>query len=167
MTCLFYYDLQHGVRIKPTGSGGILGVSDRRILSDNDRLQLWSTHDATIQHRQNPTRFYHVRNQTHSTWPWWRHQMEHFPRYWPFVWGIHRWPVNSTHKGQWHGALMLSTSISAWISYCTHWKVWVELLIHSEASTLWRWSLEWNSHFISCFTGHVIIYLCWNKVNLC
>ena len=30
---------------------------------------------------------------------WWRHQMEHFPRYWPLVRGIHRSPVNSPHKG--------------------------------------------------------------------
>ena len=37
---------------------------------------------------------------------WWRHQMETFPRYWPFVRGIQRWPVNSPHKGQWRGALM-------------------------------------------------------------
>ena len=29
-----------------------------------------------------------------------------FPRYWPFVRGIHRSPVNSLHKGQWRGALM-------------------------------------------------------------
>ena len=33
---------------------------------------------------------------------------KHFPRYWPFVRGIHRPPVNSSHKGQWCGALMLS-----------------------------------------------------------
>ena len=34
---------------------------------------------------------------------------KHFPRYWPFVRGIHRWPVNSPHhKGQWRGVLMLS-----------------------------------------------------------
>ena len=33
---------------------------------------------------------------------------KHFPRYWPFVWWIHRSPVNSPHKGQWCGALMLS-----------------------------------------------------------
>ena len=33
---------------------------------------------------------------------------KHFRRYWPFVRGIHRSPVNSPHKGQWHGALMLS-----------------------------------------------------------
>ena len=31
---------------------------------------------------------------------------KHFPRYWPFVWGIHRSPVNSPHKGQWRGALI-------------------------------------------------------------
>ena len=31
---------------------------------------------------------------------------QHFPRYWPFVRGIHRWPVNSPHKGQWRRALM-------------------------------------------------------------
>ena len=40
---------------------------------------------------------------------------KHFPRYWPFVWGIHRSPVNSPHKGQWRGALMF-TLICAWIS---------------------------------------------------
>ena len=38
-----------------------------------------------------------------------------FPRYWPFVRGIHRSPVNSPHKGQWRGALMLSL-ICAWIN---------------------------------------------------
>ena len=38
---------------------------------------------------------------------WWRHQIETFSRYWPFVRGIHRWPVNSSHKGQWRWVLML------------------------------------------------------------
>ena len=46
---------------------------------------------------------------------WWRHQMETFPRNWPFVWGIHRSPVNSPQKGQWRGALMFSL-ICAWIT---------------------------------------------------
>ena len=44
---------------------------------------------------------------------WWRHQMETFPGYWPFVWGLHRPPVNSPHKGQWREVLMFSF-ISAW-----------------------------------------------------
>ena len=29
------------------------------------------------------------------------------PRYWPFVLGIHRSSVNSPHKGQWRGPLMI------------------------------------------------------------
>ena len=33
---------------------------------------------------------------------------KHFPRYWPFVRGIHRSPVNSPHEGQWCGAWMFS-----------------------------------------------------------
>ena len=28
---------------------------------------------------------------------------KHFPRYWPFVWGIHQSPINFPHKGQWRG----------------------------------------------------------------
>ena len=40
---------------------------------------------------------------------------KHFPRYWPFVQGIHRSPVNSPHKGQWRGALMFSL-ICVWIN---------------------------------------------------
>ena len=38
-----------------------------------------------------------------------------FPRYCPFVRGIHRSPVNPPHEGQWHGALMFSL-IGAWIN---------------------------------------------------
>ena len=42
---------------------------------------------------------------------------EHFPRYWPFVRGIHRSPLNSPHKGQWRRALMFSL-ICVWINGC-------------------------------------------------
>ena len=44
---------------------------------------------------------------------------KHFPRYWPFVRGIHRSPVNSPHKGQWHGALMFTlicARINGWVN---------------------------------------------------
>ena len=40
---------------------------------------------------------------------------KHFPRYWPFVRGIHRSPVNSPHKGQWRRALTFSLTC-AWIN---------------------------------------------------
>ena len=57
---------------------------------------------------------------------------KHFPRYWPFVRGIHRSPVNSPRKGQWRRALMFSlicTRINGWVNngeagdlrrYCAH-----------------------------------------------
>ena len=44
---------------------------------------------------------------------------KHFPRYWPFVRGIHRSPVNSSNKGQWRRALMFSlifTWINGWVN---------------------------------------------------
>ena len=44
---------------------------------------------------------------------------KHFPCYWPFVWGIHRSPVDSLHKGQWPGALMFSlicACINGWVN---------------------------------------------------
>ena len=43
---------------------------------------------------------------------------KHFPRYWPFMRGIHRSPVNSPYKGQWRGALIFSlicTRINGWV----------------------------------------------------
>ena len=44
---------------------------------------------------------------------------KHFPRYWPFVRGIHRSPVISPHKGQWRGALMFTlicARINGWVN---------------------------------------------------
>ena len=44
---------------------------------------------------------------------------KHLLRYWPFVRGFHRPPVNSPHKGQWRGALMFSficVWINAWVN---------------------------------------------------
>ena len=40
---------------------------------------------------------------------------KHFPRYWPFVQGVYRSPVNISHRGQWRGALIFSL-IFAWIN---------------------------------------------------
>ena len=57
-----------------------------------------------------------------------------FPRYWPFVQGIHRSPVNSLRKSQWRGALMFSL-ICAWINLSKQsWSWWFETLSRS----LWR-----------------------------
>ena len=68
---------------------------------------------------------------------------KYFPRYYPFVRGIHRWPVNSPHKGQWGGALVCS-SICDWTNdwannrdvgdlrrHCAHYDVTVMIIFHS------------------------------------
>ena len=59
----------------------------------------------------------HFASMSVSIWrtTWRHHQIQTFPRYWPFVRGIHRSPVNSPHKGQWRGALMFSL-IYVWIN---------------------------------------------------
>ena len=71
----------------------------------------------------------------------WQHddviKWKHFPRYWPFVRGIHRFPGTSPHKGQWRGTLMFSVIcvwINGWVNnreagdwrrYCAHYDVTV------------------------------------------
>ena len=67
------------------------------------------------------------RSNTAEKSPWYeviRHdditKWKHFPRYWPFVRGIHQSPVNSPHKGQSRGALMFSLIcvwINRWVNY--------------------------------------------------
>ena len=58
-------------------------------------------------HHQGVSRTGHSTVEAGLSWnPWWRHQMETFSCYWPFVRGIHRPPVTSPHNGQCRGALM-------------------------------------------------------------
>ena len=82
----------------------------------------------------------------------------HFPRYWPFVRGIHQSPVDSPHKGQWRGALMYSLS-------CASMNYWVN---NREAGDLRRYPghsdvtvVRWKRfHFCSNFTK-----LCCSMIN--
>ena len=60
---------------------------------------------------------------------------KHFPRYWPFLRGIHRWPVNSPHKGQWRGALMFSLICTLYKRLSKQsWGWWFE----TPSRSLWR-----------------------------
>ena len=86
---------------------------------------------------------------------------KHFPRYWPFVRGIHRSPVNSPHKGQWRGALMF-TLICVWINgcvnnreagdlrrYCAHYGVTVmtnkiKHWMYSFTRCIWKFTHFWS-----------------------
>ena len=80
-------------------------------------------------------------------------EWKHFPRYWPFVRGIHPSPVNSPHKGQWREALMFSLIwvwINGWINngeagelrrHRAHYDVSV---IHWSVSSEWHKQTTWS-----------------------
>ena len=67
---------------------------------------------------------------------------KNFTRYWPFVRGIHRSPVNSPHKGQWRGALMFSF-ICVWINGWEVEKTIVRLVIWDAIAPIVT-SLQWK-----------------------
>ena len=107
---------------------------------------------------------------------WWRHQMETFLRYWPFVRGIHHASVNSPHKGQWRGALMFSlicTWTNDWVNnrdagdlrrYWAYYDVTVMDMSHNVCLLL-------CSCLVCCYQQlwmiHVIIYpyISWNPLT--
>ena len=79
---------------------------------------------------------------------------KHFPRYWPFVRGIHRSPVNSPHKGQWRGALTFSLIcvwINGWVNnreagdlrrYLAHYDV---IVLSVSLPSAWKWHTTSNT----------------------
>ena len=87
---------------------------------------------------------------------------KHFPRFWPFLRGIHRSLVNSPHIGQWHGALMFSM-ICAWIND------WVN---NREAGDLRRHHAHYdvivmkgnNLFFISTHWG-LVMHICFGELG--
>ena len=68
---------------------------------------------------------------------------KHFPRYWPFVRGIHRSPVKSLHKGQWRGAFMVSL-------ICDRINLWVN---NREAGDLRRYRAHYDIIVMVCSYG--------------
>ena len=95
---------------------------------------------------------------------------KHFPRYWPFLRGIHRSPVNSPHKGQWGGALTFSffdlhlnkrltkQSWSWWFETppCPLWRHCNAVISTTVCSTCVRSRRSWWRHDIETGLGH-----CW------
>ena len=88
----------------------------------------------------------------------------HFPRYWPFMRGIHRSPVNSPHKGQWRGALMLSlicTWTNGWVNnrdagdlrhHRAHCDVPVMSFLYSQVRNIpWRAIFRSRAVYAICF----------------
>ena len=94
--------------------------------------------------------------------PYWHDDVikwKDFPRYWTFVRGIHRSPVNSLHKGQRRRALMFSlicTWINGWVNngeasetlslplwhHCNDWWQWQHRQ-HRLYNSLWPSDVIW------------------------
>ena len=103
---------------------------------------------------------------------------KYFPRYWPFVRGIHRSPVNSPHKGQWRGALMLSL-IFSWINRWVNNREAGDLRSHRALYDVivmpWLFHL-WSIYVIihprpnlidgfALPSGHIWRYKCWEHID--
>ena len=81
-----------------------------------------------------------------------------FLRYWPFVQGIHRWPVNSPHKGQWRGSLMFSL-ICVWISGWVNNREAGDLRPYRTHCDVTAWCRQATSHFMSqCWPRSMSLY---------
>ena len=81
---------------------------------------------------------------------------KYYPRYWPFVLGIHWSPVNSPHKGQWRGALMFSL-ICAWING------WVN---NGEASDLRRYRTHYDVIVMHPIVAFITYNICQVQLEL-
>ena len=104
---------------------------------------------------------------------------KHFPRYWPFVPGIHRSPVNSPHKGQWRRALVFSficVWINGWVNnpkagdlrcYRAHYDV--TAMIHSAVGDSYSISCQklskYFSKWLTCLWFNVLIYCPYVSLN--
>ena len=58
-----------------------------------------------------------------------------FPRYWPFVYGVHRWPVSSPHQGQWREALIFFFDLRLYKRLSKQWRGW---WFETPSRPLWR-----------------------------
>ena len=77
---------------------------------------------------------------------------KNFPRYWPFVRGIHRSPLNSPHKGLWRWALMFTlicARINGWVNNGEAGDL-RRYLAHSDAIVMAFWCfpvIPWSTQF--------------------
>ena len=104
---------------------------------------------------------------------------KHFPRYWPFVWGINRSPVKSPHKGQSRGALMFSLirmikrlSKQSWgwwfeTASCSLWRhcnEFVDLTHLPQMIVGVNFQFDWNIFVWYCIIMHIAQQFYWNDM---
>ena len=126
-----YYHLTHWGRVTHTCVSKLITIGSDNGLSPGWHLDIiWINAGILVLEPQ-------------VTNSWWRHQMETFSALLTICAGIHRSPVNSPHKGQWRGALMLSlicARINDWVNNLEA----VDLIRHRghyDVNVMWQW---WN-----------------------
>ena len=94
---------------------------------------------------------------------------KHFSCYLPFVRGIHRSPVISTHKGQWRRALkfpLICAWTNSWVNNCEAGDL-RRHHAHYDLTVMW-WVMWWQTGY-----GHIQIYIVpsmvktWYDISLC
>ena len=86
-------------------------------------------------------------------------------RYWPFLRGIHRSPVNSPNKGQWRGALMFSL-ICAWINdWINNWEAGDLKRHHAHYDVIVMQNDDYTFGHASSTVPQAITDLKWNFIN--
>ena len=108
---------------------------------------------------------------------------KYFPRYWLFEREIHRSPVNSPHKGQWHGALMVFFICAIWDQWqlsigagrrlvpsgrqaidCTDYET-TDALMRLEMTMFWRWKIRVFIILISYIRRTIVLACCILRTN--
>ena len=102
------FNLINYMNLSRCPSGRLILIRPPSILNQQVRTTLWT--DTQYFMRVNDLNVDFVLKHHSGVIRW-----KHFPRYRPFVRGIHRSPANSPHKGQWRGSLIFSL-ICAWIN---------------------------------------------------
>ena len=111
---------------------------------------------------------------------WWRHQMDTFPHYWPFVWAIHWSPVISPHKGRWCGALkfyLICACTNNWVNTRdagdlrrrrAHYGVTV-MFSYLQANFRYRRMVSWRmpGRRLIFFTCKEAQWSCYNFIDFC
>ena len=105
---------------------------------------------------------------------------KHFPRYWSLVLGIHRWPMNSPHKGLWRRAMMfslicalnkrLSKQSWGWWFETSSRPLWCQCNVQRERFLTYTFMMYYKELLIMTFTANKewvqILYFRVNKLDM-
>ena len=162
--CVEYILFPLKASLAVAGEGEVSFIDIRDLCQYKDGLSMYGYFYHETRRRWDYNEYSYTGNTTYLYWDGSQAEhddvikWEHFLCYWPFVRGIHRWPVNSPHKCQSRGDLMFSLIcvwINGWVNnreagdlrrHRAHYDVIVIMDIHEGASLGWRTGSARMSH---------------------